>query len=413
MLEVSTSITGLMVALGAGLLIGAERERRKGTGPGRASAGIRTFVVATLLGALSITAGGELLLAVATAGIFVIACVSYFLAGRDDPGLTSELALTACVPIGALAMREPTFAAAAAVIVAAVLAARGPLHRFVAAVVTEQELHSALIFAAATLVVLPVIPDVAIGPFGAINPRSIWLVVIVMMAISAGGYVAVRALGVRYGLPLSGFASGFVSSTATIAAMGGRAKQAPELLIPAVAAAVLSTLATVVQLAALLALTSERSLAAMAVSLVCAGAVALAYAGVFARRAFDVASETSPDQGQAFNIWAALKLAAILAVIMLISAAMSAWYGTAGVKIAAAIAGFADTHAPAISAGQLVNANKMLPDAAVTAILLAMTTNTFSKAIVAYTSGGVDFAVRVIPGLIAVIAAAWLSLLFV
>jgi len=413
MLEVSTSITGLMVALGAGLLIGAERERRKGTGPGRASAGVRTFVVATLLGALSITAGGELLLCVASAGIIAIACVSYVLSGREDPGLTSELALVACVPIGALAMREPTFAAAAAVTVAVVLAARGPLHRFVAAVVTEQEMHSALIFAAATLVVLPAIPDVSIGPFGAINPRSIWLVVIVMMAISAGGYMAVRALGVRYGLALAGFASGFVSSTATIAAMGARAKQTPELLIPAVAAGVASTLATVVQLVALLALTSERSLTAMAVSLACAGVVALAYAGVFARQAFKAAIDDAPDQGQAFDVFVALKLAAILAVIMLISAAMSAWFGTAGVTIAAAIAGFADTHAPAISAGQLVNANKLRPDAAVTAILLGMTTNTISKAIVAYTSGGADFAVRVIPGLILVIAAAWLGRLFV
>lgn len=413
MLDVNASITGMLVALGAGLLIGAERERRKGTGPGRAAAGIRTFVVATLLGALSIAAGGEMLLSVATAGIIAIACVSYVLSGREDPGLTSELALIACVPIGALAMREPLFASAAAVIVAVVLAARAPLHRFVGTVLTEQELHSALIFAAASLVVLPVIPNTAIGPFGALNPRSIWLIVILMMAISACGYIAVRALGARYGLPASGFASGFVSSTATIAAMGARAKLTPALLIPAVAAAVLSTLATILQLATLLALTSERTGAAMTASLVCAGLVALAYAAVFTRQAFEVAADYTPDQGLAFDIPAALKLAAVLAVILLATAAMTSWYGTAGVQIASAIAGFADTHAPAISAGQLVNANKLIPDAAVTAILLAMTTNTISKAVVATMSGSLDFAIRVIPGLILVIAAAWLGVLLV
>ncbi len=153
------------------------------------------------------------------------------------------------VALGGLAMREPALAAALAVTVAILLAARAPMHRFVREVLSQSELRSILIFAAATLIVWPVIPDRYVGPFAAINPRALWQVVILILAISAAGYIAVRSLGARFGLPLAGLASGFISSAATIAAMGARAAEDPKLMRPAVAGAVLSTVATVVQLA--------------------------------------------------------------------------------------------------------------------------------------------------------------------
>jgi K+ potassium transporter integral membrane domain/Domain of unknown function (DUF4010) len=101
--------------------------------------------------------------------------------------------------------------------------------------------------------ILPLVPDRPMGPYGALNPHSIWVIVILIMAISAAGYVAVRLLGTRFGLPVAGLASGFISSTATIAAMGARAAKANEVLASAVAGAVLSTIATIVQLALVLA----------------------------------------------------------------------------------------------------------------------------------------------------------------
>ena len=121
---------------------------------------------------------------------------------------------------------------------------------------------------AATLVVLPVIPDRFYGPFGALNPHTLWRIVILMMAISAAGYIAVRTLGAGAGLPLAGFSSGFVSCAATIATLGSRAKQNPTLLGPAVAGAVLSTVATIAQLGILLAATSSETLSAVSIPLV-------------------------------------------------------------------------------------------------------------------------------------------------
>ena len=171
--------------------------------------------------------GGALVLAVTVAGVAALVAVAYSKSRSDDPGLTTEIALILTALLGGLSMQQPALAAGMAVALAALLAARLPLHHFVSSVLTEGEVRDALIFAGATLVILPLLPNQALGPYGALNPRSIWIIVILVMAISAAGYVLVRMLGPRFGLPIAGLASGFVSSTATIGAMATRVGKAP------------------------------------------------------------------------------------------------------------------------------------------------------------------------------------------
>src|SRR6185369_7805037 len=180
-------------ALGIGLLIGAERERHKGDDDARSPAGIRTFAVASLLGTVSLELGNELLLAVVLLAVAALTVIGYLRTGDHDPGLTTEAALLLTVLLGALATRQPALASAVAVTVAIVLAARDPIHRFVRSVLREQEVADALIFAAATLVIFPLVPDRYIGPFAAINPRIIWKIVILMMSISGAGYISVAS----------------------------------------------------------------------------------------------------------------------------------------------------------------------------------------------------------------------------
>src|ERR1043165_8257557 len=167
-------VIGFLVALGVGLLIGIDRERNKGDGPARHPAGLRTFSLAALLGAVAVAVGGEILAAAVALGMVGFAGLSYWRARDSDPGLTTETALVLTTLLGALAMREPTVAAALGDVVAVLLAARSPLHRFVRSVLTEDELRDLLIFAAATLVVLPLLPDKPIGPYGALNLRTVW-----------------------------------------------------------------------------------------------------------------------------------------------------------------------------------------------------------------------------------------------
>ena len=102
---------GFLVALGIGLLISIDRERKKGEGSARQPAGLRTFTLAALLGAVAVVAGGELLLAAVALGVVAFAGLSYWRARDSDPGLTTETALVLVTLLGGLAIREPAFAA--------------------------------------------------------------------------------------------------------------------------------------------------------------------------------------------------------------------------------------------------------------------------------------------------------------
>jgi len=400
-------VIAIVVALGIGLLIGLERERRKGEGPGRSPAGLRTFAAASLAGAVSVMIGGKGLLALVTAGVVVLTVTAYLRSRSDDPGLTSETALILTVLLGGLATQRPVLAAGVAVILAILLAGRAALHGFVRSVLTENEVQDALIFAAATLVVLPLLPDQPVGPFGALNPRAIWIIVILVMAIGAAGHVSIRLLGARGGLAISGFASGFVSSTATIGAMGARARKTPELLGAATAGATLSTLATIAQLFAVLAATSLSTLQSLLVPLLCAGAAAAIYGAIFTVKGMRETGAAEVQPGRAFSLPSALLLALTLSGVLLLSASLREAFGEIGLVVSAAVAGLVDTHSPAVAAASLAASGKINPADAIAPVLAALSTNTFSKVVVGWISGGRSFALRLIPGLILVIVAAW------
>lgn len=410
MLAAEGSALRLASALAIGLLIGAERERRKVRGPARSPAGIRTFAISGLLGGVSFLLGGELLLAVTAAGVAGLCAVAYVRSHERDPGLTSEAALVLTVLLGAMAQTETATASAIAVVVTILLAARTRLHRLVRNVLTPEELADALIFCAAVLVVLPLTPNRYIGPFAAINLRVVWKIVILMISISAGGYIAVRMMGARFGLPLAGFASGFVSSTATIGAMGGRAKQEPNLARPALAGAVLSSVATILEMAIVIAATSQATLLALRIPLLASGVAAAVYGGVLTFLCVRGKTPDSQQSGRPFSLKTALLLAATIALVLFLAAALHSWFGEKGVLAAVAIAGLADAHSAAVSAAALVAAGKLSAQQASIPVLAGLTTNTVSKIVVAGSTGGRRFALHVAPGLLLMLAAAWLGL---
>ena len=397
----------LAVALGIGLLLGLERERRKGSGPGRGYAGIRTFALVSLLGGVAMVIGDSAVVAVALAFVAAATVVAYALGDRTDPGLTTEVALLVAFLLGALAQQEPQLAAGLAVAVAILLAARESLRRLVSEALTEQEVHDGLLLGAAALVILPLVPDRTMGPFDAFNPFTLWRLVVVVMAIGAAGYVALRLLGPRLGLPLAGLASGFVSSAATIGAMGARAKREPSILRPAVAAAVFSTVATVAQMVVVVAATNASTLRELWPAMLAAGVMAMAYGLVFGLRALRDDADHQAPPGRAFEPRSALLFAATVGAILFVSAALNEWLGEAGLTLSAAAAGFADTHSAAISVASLVSAGKVTPEDAVVPILTAFTTNSLTKAVLAWTAGGRRFAFDIWPGLILVLAGAW------
>lgn len=402
------TLQGMAAALGVGLLVGVERERRREE-EGHVVAGVRTFALIGLAGAVAERVGG---IGIAVGGAFVVlaALASYRSSQGRDPGLTTETAMLVVFLLGVLAMRELALAAGLGVAVAVLLAAKARAHHFVRTVLTSQELHDALLLAAAATVVLPLLPDHPIDPWRVLNPRKLWLLAVIVMAISAVGHVARRAFGARDGLLLAGFAGGFASSTATIASMGARARRDPSLAMACAGGGVISNVSTVVQLGVVVGLLSPPLLAHLWPALLVSGVVVVGFALLAARAARSVPADLAAPVGRAFEPRQALLFVAILSVVMVASAAAQAWLGHAGLGVTLALSGLVDTHAAAASAAQLVEAGRVAPQTALTGIALAFATNSATKLGVAWASGGRAYALRLLPGVVAMLVAFVLAL---
>jgi len=152
-------LLGFAAALGGRLLIGIERERRKGTGPHRALAGVRTFTLAALAGAGAQALAQPVLIAADAVLIVALVSIGYWRNRTRDPGVTTELALLVTYLLGVMAMEHPVVAAGGSVVVALLLASRSTPHKFSVDVLTATELRDDPVFAAAALIPLPLLPN--------------------------------------------------------------------------------------------------------------------------------------------------------------------------------------------------------------------------------------------------------------
>ncbi|MDO8450936.1 MAG: DUF4010 domain-containing protein [Rhodoferax sp.] len=401
------TLASLALALGLGLLIGVDRERRKGSGPTRHFAGIRTFSLVALAGAVAQSLDQPWITVVAAILVASLTAISHLKDRSKDPGVTTEMALFVTFLLGVLAVEQPAVAAAAGVVVAGLLAAREPLQRFSTHTLSEQELRDALVLAGSALIILPLAPNQPLAWLGGVNPRTVWLLVVLLMAVQAVGHVALRLFGARLGLALSGLVSGFVSSTATVAAMGARARQHPEMHMACVAGAWFSTVSTALQVGLIALVLQPAVLRSLAPSL--GGALAMAFAlGLGALRRTELLPADDQVTGRAFSLAQSIGLAVLLSAITAAVAWVQGAYGTLAIYAATAVAGFADMHSPSAAAITLSAQGAIDSATAVTAVLLAFSTNSVSKIVAAYVAGGARFGTPVSLGLVAVAAAAWL-----
>ena len=396
--------TAIAVAAGCGMLIGIDRERRKGRGPARGFAGLRSFTLASVLGALSHALGGAIL-AVAAALVAALVALAYWRDRSDDPGITTELALFFSFLLGAAAIGNLAFAAGAAVATASLLHLRGPLHRFVRVSLRTGELRDALLFAGAALVVRPLLPDAGQPWLLGVNPRSLWTLALVIMGIQAAAHI-----GARLGFALSGFGAGFVSSVATVTAMAARCRREPQLGRACVAGALLSNIATFALLWVVAVTVAPAELGALAPVLGGALLASLAV-GAISLATQDGAPPATPPPAHVFDIRQALLVAAVLSGAPLALAWMNARLGQGALLGGTALAGFFDVHAASGSALSLLATGAAGPREATLAMLLAVSTNTLSKAAGAF-AGGAWFALRVGGSLLLVLLGAWLPFLF-
>jgi uncharacterized membrane protein (DUF4010 family) len=397
----------ILVALGAGLLIGIERERRMADGSAPAVAGVRTFAITSLLGVFAALSGSGILLTVTAAGVALLTAIAYFKSEGDEPGLTTEMALLATFIIGVLAASQPLLAAAAGVLVVMLLVLRGHLHGFARKELSEQELRDAVLLAAAAILVLPILPDHPIDPWGVVNPRLVWQLTVLIMLVDAAGYVAQRVVGARAGLPLSGLFGGFVSSTAVVATMGRRSQEEPSVLPSAVAGAALSQIATVAQLALVLAVSDVVLLGQLRWPLLASGVVAAAYGAMMVFASKNHATPP-PLPGRAFRLRTALLFAGAFTLVALLVAWLQDTFGSTWALAGVVLGGFADAHSTAASVGSLAAQQQLTRELAAVAIGLVLTTNTLSKLGFAR-AGGTGYFWRLAPGLVLMVAAFWIA----
>jgi uncharacterized membrane protein (DUF4010 family) len=400
----------LAVALGIGLLIGIERERKNASEETRATAGVRTFTLTSLAGAVSLLVGTEATFIAFGVLVGLLIAVGYRRTREHDPGMTSEIAQVAVFLLGGLSMREPQIAAALAVTIAILLASRTKLHHWIHNTLTDQEIRDGLLLAAAALIVLPLTPEEAVDPWGVVKPRQLWALAVTVMAINGVGYVAVRVLGPKLGLALAGLFSGFVSSTATIGAMGARAKEQPKLRRGAIAGAAASSVATIIQLAIVIGLVSLPLLRHLALSLVAGGLMAILYAALFTWRSAKDSGEPHGPAGRPFNPKTALIFVAVIGAALVASAVLTEWLGQRGLLLASALAGLGDAHASAISAASLAANEQVGLEMAAIAVLVGVTTNAASKTVVAFSLGDRRYGFELAPGIVLTVGAAWAAL---
>lgn len=408
----NTTLEMLAVALGCGLLIGTERERRNAQrthGQGQL-AGIRTFALASLMGCVCALLVQPIVLAVAAALIAALGVVAHAKDQSDDGGVTTELALFFTFVLGVLSASDPTLAVTLAVSVTALLASRESLHRFSRQWLTQAEIHDGLTLGALVLIALPLVPDRPLW-LGTLNPRQILQLLIVLLVIQALAHLGRRLLQSQGALALSALASGFVSSTATIAQWGLAVRQGREAVSHAAGAALLTCVATQLNLLVVAAAVQPDWLPHLVVPCL-VGAVVVGAWGwrLVLRSPSTIATSTSADvlninsnsndadankPQPMFRLREAGIIAVALSMMQLGVKGMTLWLGDGGMLLASVIASIADLHS-ALAAVMLQGT----PDSSVGAtvrwsLMLGLATHAVSRTTVAALSGGRTYALLI------------------
>lgn len=393
----------LGVALAAGLLVGLERGwRQRAEADGDRAAGLRTFGLSGLLGgicgALS-AATHPLVLAAGLIAFTAAVGVFMLLEARVERNFsaTGLVAAILTFALGAYAVvGEMAVSIAAAVAMTIVLALREQLHGLIRNV-TWLELRAVLTLLAMTFLLLPVLPNRDIDPWGAINPSEIWLLAILIAAVSFVGYVLVRVTGDRVGIGLASITGGLTSSTATtlaLARMNRESGSNPALF----AGGVLMAGSTMMFRIIVIVFFVRPELAGrLAPAVALAGLISGAAGALMVFKRQEAGrSADRPDFGlrNPFELGTALKLAGLIAVIGLVANIVSARIGDSGAFAVAALSGLADVDAVTLSFARM-SGERLAIEGAALAVLIAVTSNTVSKTAMAAWVGGRAFGILV------------------
>jgi uncharacterized membrane protein (DUF4010 family) len=391
----------LGVALAIGLMIGLERgwERRE-LAEGQRAGGVRTFGIISLLGGLAAEIGMPWILVAAGAAIGVFAALGYWRESdsKEDVSLTSAVAAMVTYCLGVMAGRgQLAVAASVAVIVALLLSFKPELHRIVRRI-ERSELHATFRLLLISVVLLPVLPDRDFGPWRALNPYHLWWLVVLVAAISYVGYFAIKLLGEKRGVLVTGLFGGMVSSTAVTLNLSRGAGDEPRTLDLLTAGIAIASATMFPRIAVLVVAIAPSLSLRLGWPLLGACLGSLFAAGWFARHG---ESEGLPeghvhrDPGNPLDLRMALEFGFVLAMIMVLSRAAIVLMGDNGLYIFAAISGLVDVDAISLSLASMTARGETALRVAMNAILIAAAVNTILKPALALAIGGMRIGWRV------------------
>ncbi len=352
-------IARLGLALAIGLLVGLERGWRERAEPaGSRTAGIRTYGAVGLLGGVTAALSQALAApAVLVAGLLGFSAVFAWFKQREEAqdggfSVTGVVAAMLVFSLGALAaLGEVQAAAAGAALLAGLLASRETLHGLLQRL-SWTEVRSALTLAVMTAVVLPLLPNRAIDPWGGFNPWEVWLFTVLMATISFMGYAAVRLLGPARGMVVSGIAGALISSTAVTVALARQAAGG-ERAAPLAGAACLAAMTSLLRVAAVTLILRPQILTSMAPETLAAALTFAVCGGLLLTRG--KASGAAATPGNPFELGSLLLFALMFALISTISAAVVGRFGGGSLVATSALSGMFDVDVAVLSALRLTD----------------------------------------------------------
>ncbi|MFZ1430728.1 MAG: MgtC/SapB family protein [Geminicoccaceae bacterium] len=380
-------------ALLIGVLVGVEREKRKLEEGDQGIAGLRTFILVALIGAVAgylaeVAALPWLVVAavVAVAGPVIAGYVTLARIRPDSLGLTTELAAIAVCLLGAMTMlghRE--LAIGLGVVIAAVLAYKQPLHGLVAKLGWD-DVYAGVRLLIASFIVLPLLPDRPLDPWEALNPYKLWLLVILISSLSLVGYVATRWLGSGRGTVLTGITGGLVSSTAVTLSFAKRGRDEPQAAAALACGILIAWAVMFGRILGLVLAVNRELLWPLLPPMLAMGAVALVGCWLLYRHSGKAEGKEDVPLRNPFSLTAAVKFGLLFAAVLLLVKVAQLYLPDGGVYILAALAGLTDVDAITLSMADYARSNPT--SVAALAVVIAAVSNTLVKCAMVTSLGG-------------------------
>lgn len=385
----------LFLSIALGMLVGLQRESINSK-----TAGIRTFPLITLAGTICgffakefngwIIAAGL----IAVALLLVISGVQRSVNDKPGEGITTEMAVLVMFLIGAfLVFGDPAVAVVLTGTITVLLHFKSTLHGWVQKFGTS-DLKAIMQFVIISMVILPVLPDKTYDPFNSINPKNVWLMVVLIVGISLSGYFLYKFIKHKEVALIGGLLGGLISSTATTLSYSKLAAKTHSTIRLAVFVIVTASAVSLIRVIFEISIVATAAFDKLILP-ICAELLIAAILSTILFLRQKKEKLTMPEQTNPAELKSALVFALLYAAISFVAAFTLDKFGDRGLYLVSIISGLTDLDAITLSTAKMADSDKIQPELAWRLILVAALSNLGFKTGLAFAIGGKKIGKRV------------------